>query len=400
MSEYTKYYKLIKPKSNENYNVDVANTNNDLIDEALCEKVDKIPGQGLSENNFSNGYKNKVDRMVEGTRGYSAYEIAVQNGFDGTEEEWLNSQKGATFIPTISDNGNLSWRNDKNMDNPTPVNIKGPQGEKGDTGPQGEKGEAFTYEDFTAEQLAGLKGEKGDSGEAGVSIASVAQTTTSTADGGNNVITVTLSNGESSTFSIKNGSKGSTGAKGETGEAGPKGDTGATGAGVPSGGTAGQVLTKKSDANNDTQWESLKTSDLTNDSNFVTDTELEDVLFLYMSNEDFNTASQYFASKLELNEKQDELTAGQNIEILNNVIGLKRTTPAFKGDLDNINYTSVFYVDGTCTNKPDVNGWCITLPLNDDYIKQIYFGYNTLNLMYERVKYNGVWSSWVNSQTK
>ena len=24
-------------------------------------------------------------------RGYSAYEIAVQNGFEGTEEEWLNS---------------------------------------------------------------------------------------------------------------------------------------------------------------------------------------------------------------------------------------------------------------------------------------------------------------------
>lgn len=28
---------------------------------------------------------------VAGTRGYSAYEIAVQNGFVGTEEEWLQS---------------------------------------------------------------------------------------------------------------------------------------------------------------------------------------------------------------------------------------------------------------------------------------------------------------------
>lgn len=28
---------------------------------------------------------------VAGTRGYSAYEIAVKNGFIGTEEEWLQS---------------------------------------------------------------------------------------------------------------------------------------------------------------------------------------------------------------------------------------------------------------------------------------------------------------------
>ncbi len=42
------------------------------------------------------------------------------------------------------------------------------KGEKGDTGAQGEKGDkgdAFTYDDFTPEQLAELKGEKGDPGE-------------------------------------------------------------------------------------------------------------------------------------------------------------------------------------------------------------------------------------------
>ena len=38
---------------------------------------------------------------------------------------------------------------------------------KGDKGDQGEKGDAFTYADFTPEQLAALKGEKGDKGNAG-----------------------------------------------------------------------------------------------------------------------------------------------------------------------------------------------------------------------------------------
>lgn len=33
---------------------------------------------------------------LPGPRGYSAYEIAVNNGFEGTEEEWLASLKGDT----------------------------------------------------------------------------------------------------------------------------------------------------------------------------------------------------------------------------------------------------------------------------------------------------------------
>jgi len=41
------------------------------------------------------------------------------------------------------------------------ANLKGP---KGDRGVKGEKGEPFTYEDFTAEQLLSIKGEKGDKG--------------------------------------------------------------------------------------------------------------------------------------------------------------------------------------------------------------------------------------------
>ena len=51
-----------------------------------------------------------------------------------------------------------------------PQGPQGPKGEKGDTGSQGEKGDkgdAFTYSDFTADQLASLKGEKGDTGPQG-----------------------------------------------------------------------------------------------------------------------------------------------------------------------------------------------------------------------------------------
>lgn len=44
---------------------------------------------------------------------------------------------------------------------------KGDQGEQGVQGPAGPKGDAFTYDDFTTEQLAFLKGPKGDTGDVG-----------------------------------------------------------------------------------------------------------------------------------------------------------------------------------------------------------------------------------------
>ncbi len=46
-------------------------------------------------------------------------------------------------------------------------NVQAIKGDKGDAGEKGEKGESFRYEDFTSEQLLGLRGPKGDTGERG-----------------------------------------------------------------------------------------------------------------------------------------------------------------------------------------------------------------------------------------
>lgn len=45
-----------------------------------------------------------------------------------------DGQKGATFTPSVSSDGVLSWTNDGGMQNPADVNIKGPKGDKGDAG--------------------------------------------------------------------------------------------------------------------------------------------------------------------------------------------------------------------------------------------------------------------------
>lgn len=63
MAEYTTHYNLKKPAKNENYNIDVANENNDIMDEKLYGKVDKKAGKDLSTNDFTNEYKEKLDAL-------------------------------------------------------------------------------------------------------------------------------------------------------------------------------------------------------------------------------------------------------------------------------------------------------------------------------------------------
>ena len=77
-----------------------------------------------------------------------------------------------------------------------------------------------------ADGATGATGATGADGEDGVGIASIEQTTTSTEDGGENILTITSTEGQKATFTVKNGSKGSKGEKGDTGEQGAKGDPG------------------------------------------------------------------------------------------------------------------------------------------------------------------------------
>ena len=89
--------------------------------------------------------------------GQSAYQIAVEYGFEGSVEEWLQSLNGKDGTdgtdgqtPTIGENGNWFLG-----ENDTGKPSRGEKGEKGDPGEKGEKGDP------------GEKGEKGDPGEKG-----------------------------------------------------------------------------------------------------------------------------------------------------------------------------------------------------------------------------------------
>lgn len=102
----------------------------------------------------------------------------------------------------------------------TSADLKGEKGADGDDGvscTHSWNGTTLTVTSASGSSSVDLKG---DTGADGIGISSVKQTTTSTADDGNNIITITLSNGSTSTFTVQNGSKGSTGNKGDTGDSG------------------------------------------------------------------------------------------------------------------------------------------------------------------------------------
>lgn len=45
---------------------------------------------------------------------------------------YLDGEDGVTFIPSVSAEGELTWTNDAGLENPAPVNIRGPQGMAGE----------------------------------------------------------------------------------------------------------------------------------------------------------------------------------------------------------------------------------------------------------------------------
>ena len=87
--------------------------------------------------------------LHNGANGKSAYQIAVEQGYQGSESDWLSSLKG-----------------DKGEKGDT--GLQGERGEKGETGQQGEQGPMGEKGDPGDRGLQGVPGEKGEKGDAGV----------------------------------------------------------------------------------------------------------------------------------------------------------------------------------------------------------------------------------------
>lgn len=92
----------------------------------------------LSWSNDGN-LQNPATVNVRGPQGPQG--AAGEDGADGADgAPGAKGDAGAVFIPAVDSAGNLSWTNDGGLDNPDPVNIRGPQGPQGQQGAQGPQG--------------------------------------------------------------------------------------------------------------------------------------------------------------------------------------------------------------------------------------------------------------------
>ena len=91
----------------------------------------------------------------DGADGKSAYAIAVEHGYEDSEDKWLLSLKG--------EKGDAGERGEKGD-----TGLQGERGERGETGQQGEQGPKGEKGDPGDRGLQGVPGEKGEKGDAGV----------------------------------------------------------------------------------------------------------------------------------------------------------------------------------------------------------------------------------------
>jgi hypothetical protein len=154
--------------------------------------------------------------FTQGAAGLSAYQVAVANGFSGTQSAWLASLVGPTG----------------------PTGATGPTGPTGATGPQGIQGVKGDTGNTGPQGIQGVKGDTGNTGATGPANAlSVGTVTTGTAGSSVDVTITGTSPAQVVNFTIPKGDQGVQGIQGIQGLKGDKGDTGDTGPVGPTGAT-------------------------------------------------------------------------------------------------------------------------------------------------------------------
>lgn len=101
-----------------------------------------FPGTNLQDINLD-----WILKKISALRGGAAGQVLSKKTGTDFDFEWVSGgggTPGATFIPSVSSAGVISWTNDGGLPNPDPVNIKGPRGNTGNTGATGPAGPGLT----------------------------------------------------------------------------------------------------------------------------------------------------------------------------------------------------------------------------------------------------------------
>lgn len=152
------------------------------------------------------GYTGTLEELVAAFQGDGAYQVAVKNGYEGTETEWLQTLVGADGkTPSIGQNGNWFIGSTD-----TGVSANGNKGDTGvgivdiqKTGKDGNKDiYTITMSDGNTSTFTVTNGVDGTAAEKGVGVSDISKTGSS-----DNVDTylITMTDGTTYTYSVTNG---------------------------------------------------------------------------------------------------------------------------------------------------------------------------------------------------
>ena len=105
-------------------------TGNELIDEVSVTRITTNSATLFVEaTQSSSPFPSLTPAFEEVLAAQVASALETANGVKAAAD--AGNYNGATFTPSVNENGIISWTNDKNLDNPTSRDITGPKGDRG-----------------------------------------------------------------------------------------------------------------------------------------------------------------------------------------------------------------------------------------------------------------------------
>ena len=98
-----------------------------------------LVGCNLNQDNNQDDLDSDNQQQEENSEQRKIYNLAVESGYKGTYEEWLNSIKGDSVVLQVS-NGYIQWKYSNETVWKNLISLSDLVGSKGDAGPQGEQG--------------------------------------------------------------------------------------------------------------------------------------------------------------------------------------------------------------------------------------------------------------------
>lgn len=141
------------------------------VQEAAAEALqtaNNVLDMTVEADTLASGSEATVEKTVDPETGTVTLEFGIPAGEQGEQgETGPRGETGAVYTPSVSEAGVISWSNNGDLPNPEPVNIRGPQGERGETGQTGPQGKTGATGPQGPQGIQGEIGPQGPTGPQG-----------------------------------------------------------------------------------------------------------------------------------------------------------------------------------------------------------------------------------------